>query len=135
MDDEVPHSSNTDPDGNPMNEAKDENNISDIAVTLNLMQDFMVQKGLIKNTMNEQQIPAFLNRGKEPNLKVKKDLQRNTKQDGQTRRSPSKDKSNGNDGNPPVASNSEATIYSRAVTKLVASYRTDVFLNALKLMD
>ena len=48
VDDAVPHSLNTDPEGNPMNEAKDENNISDIAVTLNLMQDFMVQKGLIK---------------------------------------------------------------------------------------
>ena len=43
--------------------------------------------------MNEQQIPAFLNRGKEPNLEVEKDLRRNTKQDGQTHRSPSKDKS------------------------------------------
>ena len=60
----VPHSSNTNPSGNPlcdyMKTKDNDNSNSNLEATFALMQSFMLQKGLLDNKMTEREIKEFL---------------------------------------------------------------------------
>ena len=115
-DNAIPHSSSTDPLGNPVETTvqQGQGNLKGLEATLGLMQEFTVQKGLIDNTMSEEEIKSFLQYSRNNNPKTTEKTAMN-----QSLKTSAKEGNNKGINSiksiPPMNSNSEVTVYSRAV--------------------